>query len=90
MLLYGLEGSCRYTEVAELTHRLWTHTRRLIHKFSLATGISNPWTFIDFHRAPGYLIYKDRDSPLDSSIDVFRFTLATSDLLHDRSLSSEA
>ena len=35
-------------EVGELTQRLQTHTLRLIHKFSLATGISNPSTSIDF------------------------------------------
>jgi hypothetical protein len=58
-------------EVVELTHKLRTHTRRLIHKFSLATGISNPWTSIDFHRAPGSLIYKDRDSPLDRLLPLY-------------------
>jgi hypothetical protein len=28
-------------EVGKLTHRLWTDTRRLIHEFSLTTGICN-------------------------------------------------
>jgi len=43
LLLYDLKGSRRYTEITELTHRLRTHSRRLIHEFSLATatGICN-------------------------------------------------
>jgi hypothetical protein len=41
------------TEIIELTHRLRTHSRRLIHEFSLATatGICNrelPWTSMVF------------------------------------------
>jgi hypothetical protein len=41
------------TEIAELTHKLRTHSRRLIHEFSLAaaTGICNhelPWTSMVF------------------------------------------
>jgi len=38
LLLYDLKGSRRYTEITELTPRLWTHSRRLIHEFSLATA----------------------------------------------------
>jgi len=43
LLLYDLRGSRRYTEITELTHRLRTHSRRLIHELSLATatGICN-------------------------------------------------
>jgi len=53
LLLYDLRGSRRYTEITELTHRLQTHSRRLIHEFSFATatGICNrelPWTFMEF------------------------------------------
>jgi len=55
LLLYDLKGSRRYTEIAELTHRLRTHRRRLIHEFLLATGSATgicncelPLTYIEF------------------------------------------
>jgi len=53
VLLYDLRGSRRYTEITKLTHRLRTHSRRLIHESSLATatGICNhelPWTSMEF------------------------------------------
>jgi len=43
VLLYDLKGSHRYTEITESTHRLQTHSGRLIDEFSLATatGICN-------------------------------------------------
>jgi len=50
-------------EVGELTHKLRTHTRRLIHELSLATRYFQSWTSIDFHRAPGSLVYKDKGFP---------------------------
>jgi len=53
VLLYDLRGSRHYTQITELTHRLRTHSRRLIHESSLATatGICNrelPWTSMVF------------------------------------------
>ena len=80
----GAMDGCYYMAWKEVADTLrspnrLTSSRRLIHEFSLSTGISNPWTSTDFHRAPGSLVYKDNDSPLDSLIDFFRFTLATMD-----------
>jgi len=55
MVLYDLRGSRRSTEITKLTHRLRTHSGRLIHESSLATatttGICNhelPWTSMVF------------------------------------------
>jgi hypothetical protein len=38
MYYYMICKEVTYTDIAELTHRLRTHSRRLIHEFSLATA----------------------------------------------------
>lgn len=54
--------------VSALTHNRRIHSRRLIQEFSHAPAqppVLKSWVSIDFHRAPGSLVYKVRDSPFD-------------------------
>jgi len=53
VLLYDLRGSRSYPEITELTHRLQSHSRRLIHEslLSTATGFRNhelAWSSMKF------------------------------------------